>query len=247
VFFFLEAQVEVDHTSDTNSKNEKRDIARQLKNGKRKLDEKKSEVGRDKRKIEALTKQVTALKERQRKLTMEISDLETEQHTLKRETSTLATQVEATQYSNAKLHVLVPTSISINIEEEASTKYPQPKEQPPPQTQSHSSTTRKKRSEVKVPPRDIDKPVEHKQTYDTHDTQAHYTPDIPFPQDTHDKMDYDDRLDSKDRDIDFDKLEKDLDTKVKIDDDLGNLEELVRESEQANLIDDPDTTIVDDE
>jgi len=187
-----------------------------------------------------LTKQVAALKERQRKLTMEISEFETEQHTLKRETSTLATQVEATQYSNAKLHVLVPTTISTTIEEEASSKYPKPKD--PIQHQTSTTTTRTRRSEVRVPPRDTDKPIlstiEEKQT--THDDVTQET------QDTHHDSYHDYSLDSKDRDIDFDKLEKDLDTKVNIEGDLGNLEDLVRESE-GNQKDDPDNTIVIDE
>jgi len=148
----LEAQVEVDRTSDTNIKNEKRDIARQHKNVKRKLDEKKSEVGRDKRKIEALSKQVAALKERQRKLTMEISDLENEQHTLKRETSTLATQVEGTQFSNAKLHVLVPTTVSTSIEEEASSKFPKSEENKPAD-----------RKRQRLPSLKLEPPISHQQ------------------------------------------------------------------------------------
>jgi predicted nuclease with TOPRIM domain len=106
----LEAQVETDRASDTNIKNEKRDISRQLKNVIRKLDDQKSEVGRVKRKHEALVKQVAAVTDKQRILKLEIADLENEHHALQRETSTLATQVQVTQLTN-----LTSTAITTEI------------------------------------------------------------------------------------------------------------------------------------
>jgi len=215
----LEAQVEVDRTSDTNIKNDKRDISRQLKKIKRKLDDKKSEVGRDKRKIEALSKQLTALKERHRKLTVEMSDLENEQHTLKRETTTLATQVQATQFSNAKLHVLVPTSVSTNIEEEASAKYPPPKPDLPEQ-----------KSERRAPPK------QH--------SPKPQSPKRPSLKNDPPQVDEDRTLHNLEKELDLDSLERELDTQVNIDD---NLDELVRESELGDNDSDPDHNIVIDD
>jgi len=217
----LEAQIEVDRTSDTNIKNEKRDIARQLKNVKRKLDEKKSEVGRDKRKIEALSKQVAALKERQRKLTMEISDLENEQHTLKRETTTLATQVEATQFSNAKLHVLVPTSVSASIEEEASAKFPKPEENKPADRKSQPPKQRRPSLKIESP----------------RSPKSHQELDVDTkPMNTEEKFER--------KELDLDSLALDLDTQVDIDD---NLDDLVRQSELDRDKTDPDQNIVIDD
>jgi len=237
----LEAQVEVDRSSDNSIKNDKRDVSRQLKNAKRKLDEKKSEVGRDKRKIEALTKQVAALKERERKLSLEISDLENEQHTLKRETSTLATQVEATQFSNAKLHVLVPTTVSTSIEEEASSKFPKPKEEAPSQ---------KQRSEVRVPSRETYKPVEEKSEPQERHSRETYKPveEKSEPQERHVEDTYkpvqekpvqprpeppaarsvEVEIDS--HETDFDKLDQDLSSQVD-GTELGDIDDLVRETE----------------
>jgi len=222
----LEAQVEVDRTSDSNIKNEKRDISRQLKNVKRKLDEKKSDVGRDKRKIEALAKQLAALKERHRKFTLDISDFENEQHTLKRETSTLATQVEATQFSNAKLHVLVPTSVTTGIEEEASAKFPNPKPDMPPKPAERKPPSPRRKS-PKRPSLKIESP------------RRSYTAAEDKPQgfNTQDKL--------ESQELDLDSLERDLDTQVNITD---NLDELVRESELGDLDDsDPDHNIVIDD
>jgi len=100
----------------------------------RKLDEKKSEVGRDKRRIETLEKQVDSFKDRLDKVTIESSSLEQKHFSLKREVATLTTQVDAALYTNAKLNALIPNEIRLAIEEEVAQsekpKVEKPKEQP---------------------------------------------------------------------------------------------------------------------
>jgi len=146
---------------------------------------------------------------------MEITDHENEQHTLKRETTNLATQVESTQFSNANLLVLVPTSVVSNIEEEAATKFPPPtpSEPPKPTTTTRTRPTYQDDAHTSEPAPQKTQPEVHEtpkeEPLSQHQVAARKTPDL-----------------------DIDQLGEDLGT-------VGdeNLEELVRSTEPLSEID----------